>query len=60
MTWSQPQTTGHGPGPRRAHTATLVGSKIYVIGGGDGRKALNDVFVLDTGSFFIELQLYRK
>jgi len=49
-TWSQAQPSGHGPGPRRAHTATLVGHKIYVFGGGDGKKALNDVYILDTGT----------
>lgn len=49
MSWSQPLVSGQGPGPRRAHTATLVGNKIYVFGGGDGKKALNDVFALDTG-----------
>lgn len=50
MTWSEPKVGGSGPGPRRAHTATLIGSnKLYIFGGGDGNKALNQVFVLDTG-----------
>jgi len=48
MAWSQPKVTGTGPGPRRAHSATLVGKDLYIFGGGDGRKALNDIFILDT------------
>jgi len=49
MSWSKPQITGTAPGPRRAHTATLVGTnKIYMFGGGDGNKALNEIYVLDT------------
>lgn len=41
--------TAHaGPGPRRAHSATLVGKDLYIFGGGDGRKALNDIFILGT------------
>ncbi|EGG14174.1 hypothetical protein DFA_11943 [Cavenderia fasciculata] len=49
LTWSKPITNGSGPGPRRAHTANLVaGKNIYIFGGGDGNKALNEMYVLDT------------
>ncbi|KYR02856.1 hypothetical protein DLAC_00326 [Tieghemostelium lacteum] len=51
LTWTKPVTTGNGPGPRRAHTANLVNGKtIYIFGGGDGNKALNEVYSLDTDS----------
>ena len=36
------------PGPRRAHTACLWKRGIYVFGGGDGVRALNDVYRLDV------------
>lgn len=34
--------------PRANHTATLVGSHIWFIGGGDGSQVFEDVFALDT------------
>jgi Rab9 effector protein with kelch motifs len=36
------------PLPRRAHTAVLYKHKLYIFGGGNGVKALNDVWSLDT------------
>ncbi|KAJ1327791.1 Rab9 effector protein [Microdochium nivale] len=36
------------PSPRRAHTACLYRNGIYVFGGGDGVRALNDVWRLDV------------
>ncbi|KAG8805934.1 hypothetical protein FRC18_006412 [Serendipita sp. 400] len=36
------------PPPRRAHTAVYYRQKLYVFGGGNGVKALNDVWSLDT------------
>jgi Rab9 effector protein with kelch motifs len=36
------------PLPRRAHTAVLYRSKLYIFGGGNGVRALNDVWCLDT------------
>ena len=35
-----------GPAPRRAHTATLLGDAMLLVGGGDGRGALGDVWRL--------------
>jgi len=46
--WKKPQTSGQQPRPRRAHTATLVGTKIFIFGGGDGAFALNETYVFDT------------
>lgn len=39
---------GPTPCPRRAHTACLYKNGIYVFGGGDGVRALNDVWRLDV------------
>jgi len=47
--WSKPEISGAIPGPRRAHTGTLINkNKLFIFGGGDGNKALNDIYVLDT------------
>ena len=40
--------SGRGPGRRAGHTATAVGSQIYVFGGSCGSDYLNDFYVLDT------------
>jgi len=49
MHWTKPDIKGKCPGPRRAHTAVLFGpKKLFVFGGGDGNKALNETFILDT------------
>ncbi|ORX94444.1 galactose oxidase [Basidiobolus meristosporus CBS 931.73] len=47
LTWSKPKVYGDIPGPRRAHTACHYGKYLYLFGGGDGLRALNDVFRLD-------------
>ena len=36
------------PGPRAAHSSDLIGNKLYVFGGWNGKKALNDLHVLDV------------
>jgi len=52
--WTKPQVQGDGragdryPSKRRAHTACLYRNGIYVFGGGDGVRALNDVWRLDV------------
>ncbi|KAL2257122.1 hypothetical protein VTK26DRAFT_638 [Humicola hyalothermophila] len=47
--WSRPKLVGDlAPSPRRAHTACLYKNGIYVFGGGDGVRALNDVWRLDV------------
>src|SRR6185312_3158085 len=47
MTWSKPVTFGQVPSPRRAHTTVYYNNCIYVFAGGDGVRALNDVYSLD-------------
>ena len=48
--WSKPAVVGGGGGPskRRAHTACLWRNGVYIFGGGDGVRALNDVWRLDV------------
>jgi N-acetylneuraminic acid mutarotase len=50
LTWEHPPTTDRTPAGRQRHTACLVGSnKLFVLGGFDGYKWLNDLNVLDVG-----------
>lgn len=47
--WSKPRIVGDRvPSKRRAHTACLHKNGIYVFGGGDGVRALNDIWRLDV------------
>jgi hypothetical protein len=48
MVWTIEECIGTPPSARRAHTATFdeKGRCVYVFGGGDGVKALNDLWVL--------------
>lgn len=48
--WSPPQT-GDLPGRHRAHTATLVDTRLFIFGGGDGPNYFNHVYILDTKTF---------
>lgn len=50
MTWDHPPVTDMTPAGRQRHTACVVGSKkLFVLGGFDGFKWLNDLHVLDVG-----------
>ncbi|KAK8064815.1 kelch domain-containing protein [Apiospora phragmitis] len=47
--WHRPKMIGEkSPSSRRAHTACLYKNGIYVFGGGDGVRALNDIWRLDV------------
>ncbi|KAK3336780.1 hypothetical protein B0T19DRAFT_447630 [Cercophora scortea] len=47
--WSRPRILGDRvPSKRRAHTACLYKNGIYIFGGGDGVRALNDIWRLDV------------
>lgn len=51
LNWSKATVSGTVPGPRRAHSATLIGTRLYIFGGGEvGGKPTNDTFVLDVGT----------
>lgn len=45
--WTVPETTGC-PGPRAAHSCDVVDAKLIVFGGWNGKKALNDLHVLNV------------
>ena len=47
MSWSTLATTGQGPGHRDSHSAVLVGLQMFVFGGTNGSRKVNDLHVLD-------------
>jgi hypothetical protein len=54
LVWYKTQCMGQPPAPRGGHTATLVGSRLYVMGGlnGDDVPAHHDdVHVLELSAF---------
>lgn len=54
MYWSRCLTYGHGPSkPIRAHTANLVGEKLYVFGGCDTSSCFNILYILDMGKVYM-------
>ena len=40
--------SGTVPPPRESHSVTVIGSKLYVFGGFDGSRVLNDLYIYDT------------
>lgn len=48
LTWSKPITSGPVPGPRAGHTSSAVGNRLFVFGGGNGIRYLNDLHLLDA------------
>jgi len=53
MHWSKPAVYGDTPSNGlRSHTATLVGSKIFVFGGGPLINETNDLLIFDTETMF--------
>ena len=44
------RAAGTAPGPRESHTCTCVGSRLFLFGGFDGSKVLNDLYVYDLNS----------
>ncbi|EPS71470.1 hypothetical protein M569_03290, partial [Genlisea aurea] len=50
MLWSEAALSGKLPTPRDSHSATTVGDKLFIFGGTDGKRPLNDLHVLDTAS----------
>jgi hypothetical protein len=50
LTWSKPITSGPVPGPRAGHTSSAVGNRLFVFGGGNGIRYLNDLHLLDAGN----------
>jgi hypothetical protein len=36
---------------------TAVGTKLFIFGGGDGNHYLNDLHILDTGLFLLNVEM---
>lgn len=59
--WYDVETTGTAPPPRANHSSAVVKKYLYIFGGWDGSKRLNDLYKLDTGirkrirKFFIQV-----
>lgn len=52
MYWSRTLTYGRGPSrPLRAHTANLIGERLYVFGGCDTSLCFNTLYILDMGRY---------
>lgn len=51
MYWTRTPVSGVPHPPLRAHTATLIGSNVFVFGGCDARTCFSDLYVLDADSF---------
>jgi len=47
LTWTQEPFTGDLPEPRGGHTATLVGTDVFVFGGASSEATYGDVYKLD-------------
>lgn len=48
LQWSQPEILGTPPPGLRGHTATLIGHKILLFGGYDGKGRTNELYLLFT------------
>ncbi|XP_051116770.1 tip elongation aberrant protein 1-like [Andrographis paniculata] len=50
MFWNEPVMKGMPPCPRDSHSCTTLGAHLFVFGGTDGSRPLNDLYILDTSS----------
>jgi hypothetical protein len=49
--WVKTDTYGDSPAAREGHSATLVGSKMYIVGGASTEQLYGDVYALDLTSY---------
>mmetsp|Transcript_74556 Transcript_74556/g.199391 ORF Transcript_74556/g.199391 Transcript_74556/m.199391 type:complete len:1596 (-) Transcript_74556:922-5709(-) len=59
MKWFRPPTSGPQPPARAAHTATVVGNRLYIFGGNNGSVRLNDLHSLDMQTMTWRLEVCR-
>ena len=52
MRWSQPKSSGQVPSPRAAFSTSQIQDKCFLFGGRFQAERRNDLFVLDSKSFF--------
>ncbi|EFJ06921.1 hypothetical protein SELMODRAFT_134697 [Selaginella moellendorffii] len=50
MDWHLPDYYRDPPAPRRGHGAVIIGTKMYVFGGYDGKTNFGDFYTLDLGT----------
>ena len=50
MRWAQPLVVGEGPSPREGHSASMLGTSMWVFGGSSEVGYLDDVWVLDCAA----------
>lgn len=48
--WVRPSFTGTPPAPRTGHSAVLLGSRMFIFGGGNAVRSLNDLHILDIST----------
>lgn len=48
--WTEPQTIGHSPAPRAAHSAATIGIKGYICGGRIKEMRKSDLYCMDFNS----------
>ena len=46
MRWTNPSVTGKEPLPRANHSSAVVADRLFIFGGWDGKRRLNDIHVL--------------
>ncbi|CAK4165000.1 unnamed protein product [Aphanomyces euteiches] len=46
--WTSPSTDGTPPMPRANHSSALLDHRMYIFGGWNGTRRLNDIHILDT------------
>eukprot|EP01117_Protostelium_nocturnum_P008108 TRINITY_DN288_c0_g1_i4.p1 TRINITY_DN288_c0_g1~~TRINITY_DN288_c0_g1_i4.p1 ORF type:complete len:489 (+),score=129.23 TRINITY_DN288_c0_g1_i4:54-1469(+) len=49
MSWMRPNVTGNLPSARCAHATSSNSSSLFVFGGWNGQKMLNDLYILEQG-----------
>jgi len=50
MEWSVPETEGPVPPPRAGHAAAILGSVLYIVGGGNNSRGCADMYALDLST----------
>lgn len=60
MMWYRPTVKGDAPASRSFHSATLVGSKLYVFGGSNDSQYFNDLFIFDARTLSLLISHARK
>jgi hypothetical protein len=50
MEWSSPRTDGPVPPPRAGHAAAVLGTTLYIVGGGNNARGCADMYALDLSN----------